>query len=88
MERICITVLQLANPSFKNCGDDADDESAPPFETLPFEFEFEFCFVDNGDDDDDDEDVGILVLVLLVFSSTEYFPNIFMFVLLSSSDLL
>ena len=64
MERICMTVLQLAN------GDDAAaDEAAAPFETPPFEFEFECCFVDNGDDNDD------------------IFPHIFMFVLLSSSDL-
>jgi len=83
MERICITVLQLANPSFKNCGDeDEADEAAAPFELFetPFEceFEFEFCFVDNGDDNDDVDVVGILVL----------FPNILMFaVLLSSSDL-
>ena len=74
MERICMTVLQLANGD-----DDAADEAAvAPFETPPFEFdfEFEFCFVDG----DDNDDVGILVL--------RYFPDIFMFVLLlSSSDL-
>ena len=62
MERICMTVLQLANGD-----DETADEAAAPFETPPFEFdfEFEFCFVDNGDDNDDD--VGILVLFIFMF---------------------
>ena len=67
MERICMTVLQLAN------GDDetADEAAAAPFETPPFEFdfEFEFCFVDNNGDDNDDIFPHILMFVLLLSSS-------------------
>ena len=61
MERICMTVLQLAN---------GDEAAAAPFETPPFEFdfEFEFCFVDNGDDNDDIFP-HILMFVLLLSSS-------------------
>ena len=65
MERICMTVLQLAN------GEDetADEAAAAPLETPPFEtFEFEFCFVDNGDDNDDIFP-HILMFVLLLSSS-------------------
>jgi hypothetical protein len=65
MERICMTVLQLANGD-----DETADEAAAPFETPPFEFdfEFEFCFVDNGDDNDDIFP-HILMFVLLLSSS-------------------
>ena len=68
MERICMTVLQLAN------GDDAaaDEAAAAPFETPPFEFDFEFefcCFVDNNGDDNDDIFPHILMFVLLLSSS-------------------
>ena len=68
MERICMTVLQLANGD-----DETADEAAAPFETPPFEFDFEFefcCFVDNGDDNDDIFP-HILMFVCVLLSSSD-----------------